>query len=152
MNKSLGNKRHFISEDQINEFTKLYGNFAQNKNCKIFDGKDFAYNRITVEQPLINDEGQFVRDNKGNLKADSKKRDYENIPLMEDIQTYFEKEVLPHVPDAWIDEKKTKVGYEINFTKYFYEYKPLRSTEKIRIEIESLRNRIKGLSEKAIEI
>ena len=71
-------------------------------------------------------------------EADSSLRDAENVPLLDDIQTYFEREVLPHVPDAWIDHSKTKVGYEVNFTKYFYQYKPLRSLADIRADILAL--------------
>ena len=83
-------------------------------------------------------------------ETDSNLRDYENIPLKEDIQTYFEREVLPHAADAWIAHDKTKVGYEINFTRYFYEFKPLRSTKNIRADIQSLREKIEGLTLKAI--
>jgi type I restriction enzyme M protein len=71
-------------------------------------------------------------------KADPKKRDRENIPLSEDIDEYFKREVLPHVPDAWIDYEKTRIGFEINFTKYFYEYKGLRPSTEIKSEIEAL--------------
>lgn len=71
--------------------------------------------------------------------------------LNQDIEAYFEREVLPHVPDAWIDESKTKVGYEINFTRYFYEYKPLRSTAEIRADIMKLKEEIEGLTLKAIQ-
>ena len=152
MTKSLGNKRHFITENQIAELTKIYGNFTESKYCKIFDTTDFGYNRITVEQPKRNEVGEIETDKKGKPKADSKKRDYENIPLKEDIQAYFEKEVLPHLPEAWIDESKTKVGYEINFTKYFYEYKPLRSTTNIRSDINELRAKLQGLTSKAIKV
>ncbi len=78
-------------------------------------------------------------------------RDYENIPLKEDVEKYFKKEVLPHVPDAWIDHNKTKVGYEINFTKYFYQYKPLRSLEEIRKDILTLEEETKGMIKEIIE-
>ena len=152
MSKSLGNKRQYISEEQIGELTNIYGSFADGEYCKVFDTTDFGYHRITVEQALKDEEGKTVTDKKGKPKANSKKRDYENIPLKEDIQSYFEREVLPHVPDAWIDEKKTKVGYEINFTKYFYQYTPLRSTTDIRADIAELRAKIEGLTTKAVEV
>jgi type I restriction enzyme M protein len=89
-------------------------------------------------------------DKKGNPQPDPELRDYENIPLKEDIETYFEREVLPHVPDAWIDESKTKVGYEINFTKYFYQYKPLRSLEEIKADILELELDTQGLLEEVL--
>ena len=72
-----------------------------------------------------------VKDKKGNPKPDSKLRDYERVPLSEDIETYYSREVKPHLPKSWVNFDKNKVGYEINFTKYFYEYKSLRSTEEI---------------------
>ena len=77
-------------------------------------------------------------DNDGKQVPDSDLRDFENVPLSDDIDTYFAREVLPHVPDAWMDRAKDKVGYEINFTKYFYEYSPLRSTEAIAAELLAL--------------
>lgn len=150
MMRSLGNKRKFIAKEQIEEITKEYCKNKPSDICKIFDNKDFGYHRITVERPQ--------RDEKGNIKkragkpiADTSLRDYENIPLKEDIQAYFKREVLPHVPDAWIDESKTKVGYEINFTKYFYKFKPLRSLEEIRKDILKLEEETDGLIAKVIE-
>lgn len=152
MSRSLGNKRNEISEQDIEGITKIYGNFRQGKYCKIFNNSDFGYSRITVERPLIVN-GKVVTDKKGNPKPDTKLRDYENIPLkkgktessLEDIQEYMEKEVLPHVPDAWVDHKKTKVGYEVNFTKYFYVYKPLRPLAEIRADILALEKETDGL-------
>ena len=95
--------------------------------------------------------GKVVKDSKGNPKPDTSLRDNEDIPLKEDIQEYFEREVLPHVPDAWIDESKHKVGYEINFTRYFYEYKPLRSLEEIRADILELEKETSGMIGKILE-
>jgi type I restriction enzyme M protein len=79
-----------------------------------------------------------VLDNDGNQMPDSDLRDFENVPLKDDIDDYFAREVLPHVPDAWMDRAKDKVGYEISFTRYFYEYAPLRSTEEIAAELLAL--------------
>ncbi|MEZ4225967.1 MAG: hypothetical protein R3B13_33780 [Polyangiaceae bacterium] len=84
-------------------------------------------------------------DSKGNPEPDSDLRDNENVPLKEDIHEYFAREVLPHVPDAWIDESKTKVGYEIPFTRHFYEYKPLRPLEEIEADIRKLEEEIQGM-------
>jgi len=151
MSRSMGNKRNEISQPQIDDITRLYGELQETKHCKIFDNEDFGYQRICVERPKRNKKGEIVRDKDGNPKADTSLRDYENVPLKEDIHEYFEREVKPHVPDAWIDESKTKVGYEINFTRYFYEYEPLRRTEEIRKDILELKEEIEGLTVKAIQ-
>src|SRR5690606_26970344 len=137
-------KRNELSDEQIKEITEIYGAFKEGEHCKIFDNKDFGYAKVTVERPLIKN-GKVIADGSGKPKPDSSVRDTENIPLKEDIQSYMEREVLPHVPDAWVDEKKTKVGYEINFTKYFYQYKPLRSLEEIRADILALENETDSL-------
>jgi len=136
--RSLGNKRNKIEPFHIEKLVEIYQNFEEDTYCKIFDNEDFGYYQITVEQPEYNKNGEIVRDKKGNPKADGKKRDKENIPLSQDIEMYFANEVLPHVPDAWIDYDKTRIGYEINFTKYFYEYKGLRPSAEIKTEIETL--------------
>lgn len=90
-------------------------------------------------------------DKKGNPEPDTALRDNENVPLKEDIREYFEREVLPHVHDDWIDESKTVKGYEINITKYFYKYKPLRPLADIRADILALEEETKGLLEKIIK-
>lgn len=153
MDKSLGNKRKKIVENGnsvgIGFITQLYGNFEENEFSKIVPNEYFAYYRVTVEQPLI-EKGKVVK-SKGKPKADSSLRDYENIPFLREVKThgraslapqtieeYFEREVKPHLPTAWIDETKTKIGYEINFTKYFYEFKPLRSLADIKADILAL--------------
>lgn len=137
MSKSLGDKRNELSDDHIKDITCIYGAFEEGEHCKIFDNEDFGYRKVTIERPTLKN-GKPVLDRSGNPKPDSSLRDTENIPLKEDIQAYMEGEVLPHVPDAWVDEKKTNVGYEINFTKYFYQYKPLRSLDEIRADILAL--------------
>ncbi len=149
MSKSLGNKRNELSEQHIIDITKLYGEFKETEDCKIFDNEDFGYSKVIVERPLMNN-GKIVLDKKGNPKADSKLRDNENIPLKEDIDEYLKREVLPHVPEAWIDHSKTNIGYEINFTKYFYKYKPLRSLEEIRADILKLEQKNDGLMKEVI--
>ncbi len=150
MSKSLGNKRNEISNKQIAEITKIYGDFKPTENSKIFDNKDFGYAKVTVERPERNTKGQVVTDKKGNPKPDSSLRDTENIPLTMDMQDYMKREVLPNVPDAWIDEAKTNIGYEINFTKYFYQYKPLRSLDEIRKDIMAIEQETDGLLKKVI--
>ena len=142
--KSLGNKRNEITDKHIADLVGLYTNFEENDYSKIYDNEDFGYYQITVEQPLLGENGAPKLSN-GKPKADSKKRDKENIPLKEDVEKYFEEQVLPHVPDAWIDFDKTRIGYEINFTKYFYEYEVLRPAKEIKIEISNLENEIASL-------
>lgn len=151
MLRSLGNKRKEIHEEAIFKITKLYGDFRENDYCKIFDNEDFGYHRITVERPKLDDAGKPMFDKKEKPLADSELRDFENIPLKENIESYFQREVLPHVSDAWIDHEKTKVGYEINFTKYFYKYKPLRSLAEIRRDILALEEETQGMIGEVIE-
>lgn len=246
MRKSLGNKRNEISEEQIKEITRIYGDFKESEYCKIFDNEDFGYRKIVVERPLrlnfqvteerINslyneatfnklaesrkkgeaglkeiEEGKknqkeiidtlksmdsiviyknrevFTKvlkkvfrltdinlnasllkviltalsekddtadkcvDSKGNAIADSDLRDTENVALKEDIYEYFEREVQPHVADAWIDESKTKTGFEIPLTRHFYKYEPLRLSEEIMKEIIELEKSISEKLKKVIE-
>lgn len=138
MSKSLGDKRNEISNEDIEKITKIYGDFKEVKLCKIFNNEDFGYQQITVQRPAKDEKGTLILDKKGNTKPDTSLRDTENVPLKEDIHEYFEKEVLPHVPDAWIDQTKTKIGYEINFTKHFYEFQPLRPMNEITKDIMTL--------------
>ena len=237
MRRSLGNKRNEITEEQIREITRIYGEFKENEYCKIFDNEDFGYQKIVIERPLrlnfqvteerinklynerafenlaksrkkgeiglkeieqgkklqqqiidalqtmdsailyknrdeftkvlkkafkeagINLNSSLLKavlsalserdetadicvDNKGNPEPDTELRDTENVPLKEDIYEYFEREIKPHVPDAWIDDSKTKIGYEIPFTRHFYKYQPLRPSEEIMKEIIELEKRI----------
>lgn len=153
MRKNLGSKRKQLSDASIDEITRVYGAFEESKISKIFDTTDFGYRRITVERPLIED-GKTVM-NKGKPKPDTALRDNENIPLKEDIYEYFKREVLPHVPDAWISEDKkhcdTKdgqigiVGYEIPFNRHFYEYTPPRSLSEIDTELDGITKEILDL-------
>ena len=237
MKTSLGNKRHFISAEQISQITKIYQDFKPGEFSKIFENKDFAYTRITVDRPLkrnfqateerierLKQESAFVKiadaklkpkepkqedvkavlkkmpsklykdseefsndlkdafshadfklssslqkaiekslserdetavpakDSKGNLKADSDLRDYENIPVTQDIDEYFEKEVTKYVPDAWIvPETRDKIGYEIPLTRHFYVYKPLRPLEEIDADLKANAEEIQALQKKVLE-
>ena len=101
----------------------------------------FGYNKITVERPLRDETGAPVL-KKGKPVADAALRDTENVPLTEDIDAYFAREVLPYAPDAWIDRKKTKLGYEIPMTRYFYEYKQPEKSEDILGRIVALEDSI----------
>ena len=135
--RSMGNKRNKIEMPHIQRIVELYTAFEENEYSKIFPNEHFGYYQITVEQPEYDEAGN-KKMVKGNIKPDTRKRDKENIPLSDDIEAYFTREVLPHVPDAFIDYDRTRIGYEINFTKYFYQYKPLRPSADIRSEIEAL--------------
>jgi type I restriction enzyme M protein len=112
---------------------------------RIFDNTDFGYSTITVERPLKNEQGKIETDKKGKPKSDAKLRDTENVPLKDDIEAYFKREVLPHVPDAWVDHEKTKVGYEISFNRFFYQYTLPRSLEVIDAELKTVTSEILAL-------
>lgn len=127
MKKSLGSKRKYVDDTQRKEILQTYEKFEENEYSKIFNNEFFGYTKVTIEQPQMKNE-KVVKDSKGNPKPNSKLRDYERVPLSEDIEQYFSREVEPHLPNSWIDFSKSKEGYEINFTKYFYKYKPLRSS------------------------
>jgi type I restriction enzyme M protein len=218
MRKSLGNKRNELSDEQIAEITRIYGEFAEGEHCKIFANESFGYRKITVERPLrlnfqvneqrlerlqaekvwqkVKDEGAVLAmlravpgelvtdrpafeaalkgaaraaglkldaplkkailaalserdegasiclDGKGHPETDADLRDTENVPLGEDIDEYVAREVSPYVPDASVDESKTKVGYEINFNRYFYKYVPPRPLEEIEADIRTLEKEI----------
>ncbi len=144
MKKSLGSKRKFIDESQREQLLQTYQNFEDNEHSKIFDNEFFGYTKITIEQPKVED-GEVVRDKKGNPKPDSKLRDSERVPLPDDIEEYFNRDVEPHLPNSWIDFNKSKVGYEINFTKYFYKYKPLRSSDDISNDLLELKKESENL-------
>ena len=141
--KSLGNKRNDIPESAIQEITKLYGDFAESEICKIFANEDFGYTKIVVERPLRDSNGELIL-KKGKKQADSTLRDTENVPLTEDIEEHFAREVLPFAPVAWIDKKKSKVGYEIPFTRYFYKYEAPRPSSEIMAEILELEKELSG--------
>ena len=151
MRKSLGSKRKELGEGDITRIVTLYGEFEENEYSKIFDNADFGYSTITVERPLLDEQGKVVSDKKGNPKPDSKLRDTENVSLKDDIKAYFKREVLPHVPDAWIDEDKTKVGYEVPFNRHFYKYVPPRSLEVIDAELKAVTSEILALLSEVTE-
>jgi type I restriction enzyme M protein len=151
MRKSLGSKRKELSPEQIDEITRLFGSFEEAEQegkpiSRIFRNEAFGYRTITVERPLRDESGSVVLGQRGKAKgqpqADSSLRDTENVPLCEDVQIYFEREVLPHVPDAWIYHDKTKVGYEIPFNRHFYVFTPPRPLEVIDAELKQVTDRI----------
>ena len=214
MRKSLGNKRNELSDEQIAEITRIYGEFAEGEHCRIFANETFGYSKITVERPLRLDfrtsEERLVRlqterawekiknpddvlamlrsmpgdlftdrlafesalrnaakatglkldtplkksimsalserdeaasiclDGQSHSEPDPELRDTENVPLGEKVHEYMAREVLPYAPDAWLDDSKTKTGYEINFNRYFHRYMPPRALEEIQADIRSL--------------
>ena len=151
MRKSLGSKRKELSPEHIEQITKLFGNFKKVTTAgvpisRIFKNTDFGYSTITVERPERDSKGKVALGTKGKGKGkpvpDASLRDTENVPLSEDIDTYFKREVLPHAPDAWIDEEKTKVGYEIPFNRHFYVFKPPRPLSEIDAELKGVTDRI----------
>ena len=145
--KSIGMKRNDITDKCRELIVEAYGSF---ENCvvygdkngiycesKIFETVEFGYNKIVVERPMRDESGEIIL-KKGKPTADASLRDTENVPLIEDIDRYFEREVLPYAEDAWIDKKKTKVGYEIPMTRYFYEYQAPEKVEDIVARIHVL--------------
>lgn len=148
--KSIGTKRNDITDRCREMIVKAYGEFVNGIygekggiycESKIFDSVEFGYNKIVVERPQRDENGEIIK-KKGKPVADANLRDTENVPLTEDIDSYFEREVLPYAPDAWIDRKKTKVGYEIPMTRYFYEYQKPENSEDILGRIIGLENSI----------
>jgi len=138
LRKAVGSKRVELSPDDIAAIVRTYVDFEESKASKIFANEDFLYRTITVERPLRDDTGKVVTDAKGRPKADAKLRDTENVPWSEDVEAYFEREVKPYAPDAWIDHAKTKEGAEIPFARHFYEYVPPRSLEEIDRDLEAV--------------
>lgn len=153
--KGLGSKRKELSDADIEKIGKLYFNFQETEESKIFESVTFGYSTITIERPLRDDVGEIIISSKGKLKGkpqpDSDLRDTENIPLNENARDYFQREILPHLPDAWINEEKTKVGYEIPFTRYFYEYKPPRSLDEIDADLKKVTSEIQALLSEVAE-
>jgi len=175
MRKSLGSKRKELSDEHIAEITRLFGEFVEAEAVgrasarqpdedasrdksrpttpisRIFKNQEFGYRTITVERPLRDAQGNIVLGEKGKQKGkpqpDSSLRDTENVPLNEDVETYFKREVLPHAPDAWIDHDKTKVGYEIPFNRHFYVFQPPRPLAEIDAELKQTTDRIKAMIE-----
>jgi len=151
MRKSLGSKRKELSPEHIEEITRLFGEGKEVTKdgvpiSRIFKNEDFGYSTITVERPERDAAGKIVLSTKGKTKgkqqADANLRDSENVPLSESVDAYFKREVLPHAPDAWIDQEKTKVGYEIPFNRHFYVFKPPRALTDIDADLKGVTDRI----------
>ena len=145
--KSIGTKRNDITDACRELIVTAYGEFANGKvygdkngiycESKVFESVEFGYNKIVVERPQRDEAGNVIL-KRGKPVPDTSLRDTENVPLVQDIDAYFAREVLPYAPDAWIDHSKTKVGYEIPMTRYFYEYQAPEAVEDIVARITAL--------------
>ena len=155
--KSIGTKRNDITDACRELIVTAYGEFANGKvygdkngiycESKVFESVEFGYNKIVVERPQRDETGSIIL-KRGKPVPDTSLRDTENVPLVQDIDAYFAREVLPYAPDAWIDHSKTKVGYEIPMTRYFYEYQAPEAVEDIVARITALEQDISaGLAE-----
>ena len=155
--KSIGTKRNDITDACRELIVTAYGEFTNGKvygdkngiycESKVFESVEFGYNKIEVERPQRDEAGNVIL-KRGKPVPDTSLRDTENVPLVQDIDTYFAREVLPYAPDAWIDHSKTKVGYEIPMTRYFYEYQAPEAVEDIVARITALEQDISaGLAE-----
>ncbi|MDT3401061.1 type I restriction-modification system subunit M [Mucilaginibacter terrae] len=136
--RSLGNKRNRIEPFHVERLLEIYSKFEEDEHCKIYNNEFFGYYQIVVEQPKYSVTGDKVIEKNGRIKADPKKRIKEIVPLNTDIDNYVKKEILPYFPDAYIDYDRTRIGYEINFTKYFYKFKQVRPSKEIKAEIEAI--------------
>ncbi|MDT7520927.1 class I SAM-dependent DNA methyltransferase [Rhodoferax sp. TBRC 17198] len=145
LKKNLGDKGKYITEEQKDELFNIYQKFEESEFCKIYPNNFFGYTKVVVELPLI-ENGEIKKDRQGKPKPDTSKRDNERVSLSEDIESYYEREVKPHLPESWMDRSKDKIGYEINFTKYFYKFTPLRSLDEISKDLKSLDDEIQQLS------
>jgi len=151
MRKPLGKKRVQFDANHINTITKLFLDYVPNEYSIILDNTDFGFHQITVHQPEKDEQGIIVLDSKGKPKSDAKLRDIENIPLKDSIDDFFETEVLPFVPNAWYNAKETKVGYEVNFAKYFYQYQAPRKLTEITKDILAIEQETENLLKEIIE-
>ena len=157
--KPIGNKRNEFTDECIWLITRAYGELKDNRyvdtgngievEVKIKDNEDFKYRKVVVERPITDENGKPIL-KKGNLQADSAKRDTESIPWKEDVEEYLNRNVYPYAPDAWIDEKKTKIGYEIPFTREFYKYVAPRKSEEIYASLQELDKQEQELMAKII--
>jgi len=158
--KSIGTKRNDISDHCRELIVQAYGEYRNNAvygdksgvycESKIFGSEEFGYNKIVVERPKRDENGEIVM-KRGKPVADTALRDTENVPLVQDIDAYFAREVLPYAPDAWIDKSKTKVGYEIPVTRYFYEYQPPEASEDVLSRIIDLEGSISAFLKNLFE-
>ena len=157
--KPIGNKRNEFTDECLYLITQAYNDFKDGRyvdstnglevEVKIKDNEDFKYRKVVVERPITDEDGKPIL-KKGKPQADSAKRDTESIPWKEDVEAYMEKNVYPYAPDAWIDDKKTKIGYEIPFTREFYKYVAPRKSDEIYASLQELDRQEQELMAKII--
>ncbi len=149
MRKPMGSKRKQLSDEHVKQIIELFYSDKKSKYIKDFNNKDFSYTTITIERPLKDEKGKIVISKKSKTKnlpqPDVKLRDTENVPFNQDIKEYFKREILPYYPEAWIAEDKSKIGYEIPFTRHFYEYKSPRSLKDINQDINKTTSEIQKI-------
>lgn len=150
MKKSLGKKRKELSPIQRDRLVNLYLDFKEGERCQIHPNKFFGYTKVQVEQALIKN-GAVLTNRQGQPRPDKSKRNYERVQLQDDIDKYFDREVRPHLPDSWMDHSKDRVGYEINFTKYFYKFKTIRSLKEITQDLMELDEEMEGLMKETLQ-
>jgi type I restriction enzyme M protein len=149
--KNLGEKKVELSPTHIINIQNLYFDLEENEYSKIFDIADFGLFQIPVFQPQRDENGIIITDKRGNPKSDTNLKDVENVPMKEDIQNYFDREVLTFIPNAWYETNGAKISYEIPFNKYFYDFTALRSLDIISSEIKRLEQETDGLLKEIIE-
>lgn len=149
--RPIGKKRNDITNRCCELITQAYGEYKDNQRygddeiyceSKIYDTKEFGYSKIIIEHPMLDENGEILRDSKSRPIPNADMRDTENVPLTEDIDEYFEREIKSYAPNAWIDRKKTKVGYEIPMTRYFYEFPKFSSRDDIEGILVEMENNI----------
>ena len=152
LRKNLGQKNCEFTTEIREQILQLYLDFAENEYSKIFANSSFGYWKVTVLRPQLDEQGLPLKDKKGKPQADKELTDSEQIPLDYEggIEAFIATEVLPYTPDAWVDDTKTQIGYEISFTKHFYKPVQLRELSEIIADIRALEAETEGLLEEVL--
>jgi type I restriction enzyme M protein len=147
LRKNFGKKNCEFSPEIRQQILDMYLDMTENEYSKIFDNDEFGYWKITVQQPQLDENGKPAKDKKGKLVPDKELTDTEQIPFKYEggIDAFFKNEIVPFAPDAWIDNSKTQIGYELSFTKYFYKPVELRPLSEIVADLKALEQETEGL-------
>ena len=147
LRKNLGKKNCEITPEIREQIMDIFLKFEENENSKIFNNEDFGYYKVTIERPMVDNDGKVITDKKGKPKADKDLRDTEQVPLTYEggIEKFLSEEIIPIYPDAWIDKNKIQIGYEISFTKHFYKPVELRKINDIISDIKKLEDESDGI-------